>query len=134
MCSRDWRCAEGPRDRTAGILNRKPIFAAQYFMSRHHWQIYKHGADSSVKSGRFDAMPTFEAPKAVVEAALSASKLIGDGFYGVDLKQSGKRVAVIEVNDNPSIDSAVEDRYLGNQLYTSFMEDMLRRMEYRRRR
>lgn len=79
-------------------------------------------------------MPTFEAPRAVVDAAVSACKLIGDGFYGVDLKQSGDRVAVIEVNDNPSIDSGVEDQYLGNQLYTSFMEDFLRRLEARRRK
>ncbi|MFT5575843.1 MAG: glutathione synthase/RimK-type ligase-like ATP-grasp enzyme [Bermanella sp.] len=121
----DWRI---------GVLNNKALYACRYYMVKNHWQIYKHGADSSVKSGGFDAMPTFEAPKAVVDAALSACKLIGDGFYGVDLKQSGNRVAVIEVNDNPSIDSGVEDQYLGNQLYSSFMEDFLRRLEYRRRK
>ena len=26
---------------------------------------------------------------------------MGEGFYGVDLKQHGRRVVVIEVNDNP---------------------------------
>lgn len=121
----DWRI---------GVLNNKPLYACRYYMVKNHWQIYKHGADSSVKSGGFDAMPTFEAPRPVVEAAVSACKLIGDGFYGVDLKQSGDRVAVIEVNDNPSIDSGVEDQYLGNQLYSSFMEDFLRRLEERRRK
>ena len=43
-------------------------------------------------------------------------------------------MAVIEVNDNPSIDSGVEDQYLGNQLYASFMEEFLRRLEERRRK
>ncbi len=121
----DWRI---------GVLNNKPLYACRYYMVKDHWQIYKHGADSSVKSGGFDAMPTFEAPRAVVDAAVSACKLIGDGFYGVDLKQSGDRVAVIEVNDNPSIDSGVEDQYLGKELYASFMEDFLRRLEARRRK
>ena len=31
----DWRI---------GVLNRKPIFACQYFMSKGHWQIYNHKA------------------------------------------------------------------------------------------
>lgn len=121
----DWRI---------GVFNNKALYACRYYMVKNHWQIYKHGADSSVKSGGFDAMPTFEAPKPVVDAALAACKLIGDGFYGVDLKQAGDRVAVIEVNDNPSIDSGVEDQYLGNQLYASFMEEFLRRLEERRRK
>ena len=38
----DWRI---------GILNRRPIFACQYFMSKNHWQIYKHNASGSVSSG-----------------------------------------------------------------------------------
>ena len=29
----DWRI---------GVLNQKPIFACQYFMSKGHWQIYDH--------------------------------------------------------------------------------------------
>ena len=29
----------------------------------------------------------------------------------------GNKVVVIEVNDNPSIESGVEDKYLGQQLY-----------------
>jgi len=31
----DWRI---------GILNREPLYACKYFMSRGHWQIYNHGA------------------------------------------------------------------------------------------
>ena len=34
----------------------------------------------------------------------------------MDLKQSSERLAVIEVNDNPSIDAGVEDAYLGEDL------------------
>ncbi|MDH5190995.1 MAG: RimK family protein [Gammaproteobacteria bacterium] len=119
----DWRI---------GILNNKPIYACRYYMVRNHWQIYKHG--STTKSGGFDTLPTFEAPKAVLDIATRASQLIGSGFYGVDIKQSGDRVVVIEINDNPSIESGVEDGYLGEQLYTEIMNEFLRRMEARGRK
>ena len=49
------------------------------------------------------------------------------------MKQSGDRAVVIEVNDNPSIDSGVEDKYLGEQLYAEIMGEFLRRMEARGR-
>ena len=119
----DWRI---------GVLDGKPLFACRYYMVRNHWQIYKHSSSKS-QSGGFDTMPTYEAPKKVIDVAVKACKLIGDGFYGVDVKQSDNRVVVIEVNDNPSIDSGVEDLFLGDGLYDSVMEVFLRRMEQRRR-
>jgi glutathione synthase/RimK-type ligase-like ATP-grasp enzyme len=68
----------------------------------------------------------------VVKLALKATALIGNGLYGVDLKLAGKRPVVIEVNDNPSIDSGVEDGYLGEKLYLQVMQEFLRRMERKR--
>ena len=59
-------------------------------------------------------MPVHEAPRKVVELAVKTANLIGDGLYGVDLKQAGDKVVVIEVNDNPNIDCGVEDVYLGD--------------------
>lgn len=116
----DWR---------VGILNNKPLYACRYYMVNNHWQIYKHDGNQESQSGDFDTLPTFEAPKNVIDTAMKAAKLIGEGFYGVDLKQSGDRVVIIEVNDNPSIDSEVEDKYLGEALYTEIMKHMLERME-----
>ena len=115
----DWRI---------GILNNRPLFACRYYMVDDHWQIYKHESQET-QSGGFETLPTFEAPKAVIDIAMKAAKLIGNGFYGVDIKRSGHRVVVIEVNDNPSIDSDVEDKYLGEELYTEIMKDFLQRME-----
>lgn len=119
----DWRI---------GVLDGKPLYACRYYMVRNHWQIYKHSSSKS-QSGGFDTMPTYEAPKKVIDAATKAAKLIGNGFYGVDIKQNDKQVVVIEVNDNPSIDSGVEDLFLGEGLYHSVMDVFLRRMEQRRR-
>ncbi len=119
----DWRI---------GILNREPLYACKYFMSRGHWQIYNHAAKGSAKSGGFKTLPVREAPADVVKLALRATAPIGDGLYGVDLKQVGDRVVVIEVNDNPSIDAGVEDAYLGEDLYRRIMDEFLRRMERKR--
>jgi glutathione synthase/RimK-type ligase-like ATP-grasp enzyme len=61
-----------------------------------------------------------------------ARRQCAHGLYGVDLKQVGDRVVVIEVNDNPSIDAGVEDAYLGKDLYRHIMDEFLRRMERKR--
>ena len=119
----DWRI---------GVLNKEPLYACQYFMSRGHWQIYNHGARGAAKSGGFKTLPVRDAPADVVKLAQKATALIGDGLYGVDLKQVGGRTVIIEVNDNPSIDAGVEDEYLGDDLYRRIMEEFVRRLERKR--
>lgn len=119
----DWRI---------GVLNNRPIFACRYMMVANHWQIYNHTAKRS-ESGGFETLPTFEAPKSVLDAALKACALIGNGLYGVDIKQKGNQVYVIEVNDNPSLDHEVEDLYLGDELYMLVMLEFANRLEKRGR-
>jgi len=119
----DWRI---------GVLNREPLYACKYYMSRGHWQIYNHGAKGTAKTGGFETIAVSEAPAEVVKLALKATQLIGDGLYGVDLKQVGDKPVVIEVNDNPSIDAGVEDAHLGDALYLRIMQEFLRRMERKR--
>lgn len=119
----DWRI---------GVLGGRAIYACKYYMVRNHWQIYQHG-ENKIDAGGFDTLPTYEVPRKVIQAALNATRLIGNGLYGVDIKQTGNRVAVIEVNDNPSIDASVEDRFLGVELYTLIMQEFLSRMEARRK-
>ncbi len=119
----DWRI---------GVINNKPLYACRYYMVKNHWQIYRHSSGRRVISGRFDTLPIDQVPKPVLQAALKATKAIGDGFYGVDVKESSGRGFVIEVNDNPSIDSGVEDRYLGKLLYQQIMEEFIRRIDARR--
>ncbi len=119
----DWRI---------GVLNREPLYACKYYMSRGHWQIYNHGAKGTAKSGGFETIAVKDAPAEVIKLALKATHWIGDGLYGVDLKQVGSKPVVIEVNDNPSIDAGVEDAYLGDELYRRIMGEFLRRMERKR--
>ncbi|MBH8580295.1 RimK family protein [Bisbaumannia pacifica] len=119
----DWRI---------GILDGQPLFASRYYMARGHWQIYDHSSPK-VRSGGFSTHAIEEVPEAVVRTALKATRLIGDGLYGVDLKQVGERVVVIEINDNPNIDAGIEDRVLGERLYERIMAVFVARMERHRR-
>ncbi|WP_462165219.1 RimK family protein [Pseudoalteromonas xiamenensis] len=117
----DWRI---------GVLNGRAIYACRYFMARNHWQIYNHNS-KRFNSGGWETLPTFEVPRAVLEAALKACKVIGKGLYGVDVKELAGKAYVIEVNDNPSIETKVEDAYLGDELYMQIMAEFQRRLELR---
>lgn len=119
----DWRI---------GILNGRPLYACKYFMAPRHWQIYNPGSKRYF-SGGFETMATYEAPKAVLEAAMRACKVVGNGLYGVDIKVSNGNAYVIEVNDNPSIDHKVEDAWLGDELYMQVMSEFHRCLELRGR-
>lgn len=118
----DWRI---------GVLNGEALFASKYYMARGHWQIYNHSAKKkSEQSGDDESVPLNKVPEKVMKTALSAAKLIGKGFYGVDLKElDDGRVIVIEVNDNPNIDHGVEDKILGNALYEKILKHFVHLIE-----
>lgn len=119
----DWR---------VGIFDRQPLFVCKYFMAKKHWQIIKRD-ESGVKTvdGNFQALPIEHAPVQLIRTALKAANLIGDGLYGVDIKEIGKKFYVIEINDNPNIDVGVEDAILREELYSRIMRVFLRRIEHR---
>ncbi len=121
----DWR---------VGILNKTPLFVCQYFMSKEHWQIYNHepGQKTGIRGGDFKTFLVEDAPEVVVKTALKAAGLIGNGLYGVDLKQTAKGVVVIEVNDNPNIDQGIEDAVLKEGLYRTIVEDFVWRLDRKR--
>jgi glutathione synthase/RimK-type ligase-like ATP-grasp enzyme len=103
----DWR---------VGVLDGKPLYAARYHMAKGHWQIISRQG-TSVNYGNVEAVALEDAPQAVVDVAVRASRLIGDGVYGVDLKEVDGRVLVVEVNDNPNLDGGFEDGILKDVLW-----------------
>ncbi|MDH3524131.1 MAG: RimK family protein [Acidobacteriota bacterium] len=120
----DWRI---------GVLEGRPLFAARYKMVPGHWQIIsRDAAGAVVRYGGTDAVALEDVPARVVELALAAAAVVGDGLYGVDLKQRGEECWVIEVNDNPNLDADCEDRILGEALYLRLMQVMLDRLERRK--
>ena len=120
-----------PFDWRVGILDRKPLFVCKYHMAERHWQILKQpdSEDGETEYGRVESIPIADAPPALLRTALRAANLIGDGLYGVDLKQIGRQFVVIEINDNPNIDGGFEDTVLKEELYLAVMRVFLRRIE-----
>lgn len=122
-----------PFDWRVCVLDRKPLFACRYFMARRHWQIVNR-ANGQTDQGRVEAV-TFEAvPPAVLNTAVRAARLIGDGLYGVDLKYIDDQVYVIEINDNPNIDGGYDDQVFGRMLYDRIMHVFLERISLRKTR
>jgi len=120
----DWR---------VGILDRQALYVCRYYMAPRHWQIINSEQKGSRREGKVETIPVEQAPPLLVKTALRATNSIGDGLYGVDLKQVGTRFYVMEVNDNPNIDSGVEDGILKDALYDRIMEVFLARIESRKR-
>lgn len=116
----DWR---------VGVLEGRPLYVCRYHMARRHWQIINWKGDGARSYGRVDTLAVDAAPRAVVRTAVRAARLVGDGLYGVDLKQVGRKVYVIEVNDNPSLEAGCEDKVLGQDLYKEIMGVFLRRIQ-----
>ncbi|MDH5382308.1 MAG: RimK family protein [Cyclobacteriaceae bacterium] len=113
----DWR---------VGVLDGKVIYVCKYFMARNHWQIVDWKSGKYNRFGKSETISNDQAPKKLLSLALKASKLIGNGLYGVDIKEFNKKFYVIEINDNPSIDSGVEDRIEKNKLYEGIMKHLLK--------
>jgi glutathione synthase/RimK-type ligase-like ATP-grasp enzyme len=96
----DWRI---------GVLGGEAIFACQYRMARGHWQVVKYRDGKSQLEGGFTAIPLDQVPHGVIETAVKGANLMGDGLYGVDMKQTDKGLHIIEINDNPDVNHGVED-------------------------
>ncbi len=119
----DWR---------VGVYDRRPLYVCKYFMAPGHWQVIKREAGCQ-SEGLTQALSIGEAPEIVVKTGLRAANLIGDGLYGVDLKETADQCYVMEVNDNPNVDAGKEDGVLENALYRELMGVFLRRIRERKR-
>ena len=108
----DWRI---------GILDNRPFFACKYFMSKGHWQIYNHNNEANI-DGDSITLELTEVPQNVLELATDITKLIGQGLYGVDIKEIDGKAYIVEVNDNPNIDGGIEDAILGDDLYSQIIQ------------
>lgn len=53
--------------------------------------------------------------------AVKSTKLIGKGFYGIDIKAVNNKPMVIKFNDNPNIDFGVEDLHYGDLIYIKIL-------------
>jgi len=119
----DWRVT---------LIDGEPLFVMKYYMAKKHWQIMNWEAKNNDKYGRYECfMPEVVSPK-LIRTAVNACKPIGNGLYGVDIKEVGQEFYVIEVNDNPNIDSGIEDKLLRDKLYERIMRSFFERVKARK--
>ncbi|WP_375283859.1 RimK family protein [Marinicauda pacifica] len=118
----DWR---------VGVLGGKPLFACQYKMARGHWQIIKHGEGGKMTEGGSATFAIEDTPAEVIDIAVRAARVIGDGLYGVDIKQNEAGVFVIEVNDNPNMEHDVEGLVLKDEMWKQLIAWFAVRLETR---
>jgi len=116
----DWRIT---------VFDGKPLFACKYYMAPGHWQIIHQEKHGRGRYGKSETVPIELAPRKAVKLALKAANLIGNGLYGVDVKQSDGKFYIVEVNDNPNVDHGVEDEILREELYEKIMFVFLQRID-----
>jgi glutathione synthase/RimK-type ligase-like ATP-grasp enzyme len=118
----DWR---------VGVLDGQPLYVCKYYMARGHWQIQRSAPNAKGEFGRSETLRVEDAPKHVVELAVRSAALIGNGLYGLDIKEIDGQLVVMEINDNPNIDAGCEDQMLKDELYFRIMQSFVRRLEQR---
>ena len=116
----DWR---------VGVLAGEPLFVCQYRMARGHWQIVKHRADGSAREGGFRTFELDQAPRELIDIAVRAARPIGEGFYGVDIKETDHGFIVMEVNDNPNLEHGVEDQVGKDEIWVRLLKWFVERFE-----
>ena len=116
----DWR---------VGVLGGQPLFAVHYLMVKKHWQIVNHDRAGKPDQGGFKSFKLKDTPAIVIETAVRAARCIGDGLYGVDLKETNDGVFVIEVNDNPNLDHGCEDSGEKDEVWVRLTQWFLDRLD-----
>jgi glutathione synthase/RimK-type ligase-like ATP-grasp enzyme len=97
----DWR---------VGVLAGEVLYVCQYSIPKKHWKILTYTETGRVVSGRVRGYDIAHVDPKLLQTAVEAASAIGNGLYGVDLKQVGGDFVVIEVNDNPTIAEGEEDQ------------------------
>ena len=118
-----------PFDWRVGIIDGQVLYVCKYFMAAAHWQIVNWNTEKQQQEGDVQCITPDQAPSGLLKTALKATSLIGKGLYGVDMKEVEGKFYVIEINDNPNIDSGIEDKILKDKLYSTIMDVFLNKIK-----
>jgi glutathione synthase/RimK-type ligase-like ATP-grasp enzyme len=97
----DWR---------VGVLGGNLLYACKYTIPTDTFKIQASVNGHLVYCGVESVSPD-KVPPHVIDLGINAANAIGRGLYGVDIKNNNGDAYVIEVNDNPSIESGEDDCY-----------------------
>ena len=101
---------ESKYDWRVGVLDGKLLYACKYTIPSVTFKIQASVNGHIVYCG-VESVPEADVPPHVLRLGIEAANAIGHGLYGVDIKNTNGDAYVIEVNDNPSIESGEDDCY-----------------------
>jgi len=101
---------ESKYDWRVGVLDGKFLYACKYTIPSVTFKIQASVNGHIVYCG-VESVPEEDVPAHVIRLGIDAANAIGHGLYGVDIKNTNGSAYVIEVNDNPSIESGEDDCY-----------------------
>lgn len=107
----DWRI---------GIFNKQILYTCKYYHVPDDWRILKYDHDGNFRDGASETMN--EVPLNVYHIVAGCMKFLDHGLYGIDLKETVDGIYCLEINDNPTIDSGIEDEKEGVHLYDSLVK------------
>ena len=97
----DWR---------VGVLGGKLLYVCKYTIPSVTFKIQASVNGHIVYCG-VESVPESAVPPHVIQLGIDAANAIGNGLYGVDIKNNNGDACVIEVNDNPSLESGEDAHY-----------------------
>ena len=97
----DWR---------VGVIGGELLYVCKYTIPSVTFKI-QASVDGHIVYCGVESVPEEKVPPHVISLGISAARAIGNGLYGVDIKNNNGDACVIEVNDNPSIESGEDDCY-----------------------
>jgi glutathione synthase/RimK-type ligase-like ATP-grasp enzyme len=110
----DWIVAqqyiESKYDWRVGVLDGGLLYACKYTIPSVTFKIQASVNGHIVYCG-VESVPENAIPPHVVRLGIEAADAIGNGLYGVDIKNTNGDAYVIEVNDNPSLESGEDAHY-----------------------
>ncbi len=102
----DWR---------VGMLRNEVLYLCKYCIPQGGWKI-KSKINGRNVWGKTVPVPRESISPELMDISITLSKCVGDGLYGLDIKETESGFKVIEINDNPSIYAGYEDA-ANNDIY-----------------
>lgn len=96
------------------------LFVCKYIMPRTSWKLQTQENGHTLWA-QVEAVDVADVDPGLLEIGKAGSSAIGQGLYGVDIKELHGKFTVIEVNDNPTIDAGYEDKQ-NPEVYAKIIE------------
>ncbi|VVB92518.1 Alpha-aminoadipate--LysW ligase LysX [uncultured archaeon] len=110
----DWR---------VGILRNEVLYLCKYCIPKGGWKV-KSKINGRNVWGDTIALPRESIDPELKEICISLSKCVGNGLYGLDVKEIDSGYKVIEINDNPSIYDGYEDS-VDTDIYEKIIKELV---------